>query len=67
MVYAIRFDYPEGKMYAGKAPDGALGWAPTLKTALLFAHTDSALNTIKNGYGEESQKWAKVVEVKESL
>lgn len=63
MVYAIRFDFPEGTSYAGVYKDAA-GWAPTLKTALLFDRADEALTFLKNAYGE-SGKWARVIEIKD--
>jgi hypothetical protein len=60
-TYAIRFDYPEGTLYAGLYK-GALGWAPQLATALLFEDADRAKATLDNGYGA-SAKWGKVVPV----
>ena len=50
-VYAIKFDYPEGNtLYAGMFKD-ALGWAPTLATALFFPSREAAGRTLANGYG----------------
>ena len=61
-TYAIRFDYPEGSVYAGMHK-GALGWAPTLATALLFDDAEKARRLLTAGYGR-SAEWAKVVPVK---
>lgn len=65
MTYAIRFDYPESDqpVYAGKHK-GALGWAPTLATAIMFDDADAAHRTLENGYGTENRKWGRVVQVK---
>lgn len=61
-TYAIRFDYPEGTVYAGMFK-GALGWAPTLATALIFDDAEKARSLMAAGYGG-SADWAKVVPVK---
>lgn len=61
MTYAIRFDFPEGSVYAGMYK-GALGWAPTVATALMFDDADKARRLI-GGYGA-SAEWAKVVPVR---
>lgn len=62
MSYAIRFDFPEGDTpYAG-LHKGALGFAPTLATALLFDDADRARALI-GGYGTLGE-WAKVVPVR---
>lgn len=65
MAYAIRFDYPEGVVYAGKFKDG-LGWAPTLATALTFDTPEAAGRTLANGYGD-SVKYGMIVEVGEEI
>lgn len=60
-TYAIRFDFPEGAVYAGMHK-GGLGFAPTVATACLFDDSDQALNTLTNGYGP-ARKWGRVVTV----
>lgn len=62
MTYAIRFDYPEGTVYAG-LHKGAAGWAPTVATALLFDDADKARAMLTNAYGQ-SAEWGKVVPVR---
>lgn len=61
-TYAIRFDYPEGPVYAGLYK-GGLGWAPTIASALMFDDADKARAMAENGYGA-SAAWAKVVPVR---
>ena len=54
-VYAIRFNYPDGDiLYAGMFK-GALGWAPTLATALFFPSREEAGRTLANGYGNSAE------------
>ena len=49
--YAIRFDFPEGQtLYAGRHK-GALGWAPTLDSALILDNRETARRYLLNGYG----------------
>lgn len=60
-TYAIAFRFPEGGVFAGYYK-GALGWAPTLKTALLFDNAEDAQRIIRNGYGAQEQ-WAYVVPI----
>jgi hypothetical protein len=60
MSYVIEFRYPEGVMYAG-LHKGALGWAPTLKTALVFNTQDEAQQMVNNGYGKAAADYAFVV------
>lgn len=63
-TYAIEFRWPEGvSMYAG-LHKGAFGWAPTLKTALLFEDAEKAQNAIRNAYGDHAAQYAHVVPVK---
>jgi hypothetical protein len=63
VAYAIRFDYPEGTVYAGEYK-GGLGWAPTLRTALLFPDAEVAGRMLANGYGA-SVEFGRIVEVKD--
>ena len=58
--YAIRFDWPEGSLYAG-FHNGAAGWAPTLDTAILCDSEEEAQRWIDNGYGEAGKKYGKVI------
>lgn len=58
--YLIKFDFPEGVMWAGWAGD-ALGWAPTEKTAARFETKEIAENTLANSYGAGSQRYGLVV------
>lgn len=52
MTYAIRFDFPDlGPPYYAGMHKGGLGWAPTLKTALLYDDIDVATRMLTNGYG----------------
>lgn len=62
-VYAIRFDFPDSNdvLYAGMHK-GALGWAPTLATALLFQTREEAGRNLANGYGASTQ-YGTIVEV----
>lgn len=54
-MYAIRFDYPQGDtLYAGMHK-GALGWAPTLLTALTYKDEETAQRVLDNGYGSQSR------------
>jgi hypothetical protein len=62
MTYAIQFDFPEGVRYAGLY-QGALGWAPTLKSAEMYDDPEVALRVLKNGYGSIAE-WGKVIPVK---
>jgi hypothetical protein len=65
MSYAIRFDYPETPnrpIYAGMHK-GALGWAPTLATALLYDDAETATRVLANGYGRETQSFGTIIEV----
>ncbi len=65
-TYAIRFDYPEGDtLYAG-LHKGALGWAPTIKSAQLYSSEDEAERFLKNGYGA-SARYGRVVVVKDAV
>lgn len=65
MKFAICFDFPEmpDPLFAGWLHDGALGFAPTLKTAARFENWDAAERTIANSYGDETGQFASVVEV----
>jgi hypothetical protein len=62
--YAIVFDFAEGigPVFAGLS-DGALGFAPTLATALLYDNEEAAERVLKNGYGKETSAYGAVVEV----
>lgn len=46
----IRFDVDGRTMYAG-AHKGAMGWAPTMETAMRFDSPESAGRHAANGYG----------------
>lgn len=63
-TYAIRFDFPERDepLFAGEHK-GALGWAPTLQTALLFDDADKAAAHLANGYGA-AKIYGRIVSVK---
>lgn len=65
IAYLICFDFPEmpDPLFAGRLADGALGFAPTLKTAARFDDWEAAERTIANGYGGEAGRFASVVEV----
>lgn len=62
MTYAVRFDFPEGAVYAGIA-DGSYGFAPTLATAEMFEDFDTANRTMRNAYGAAIVEYGRVVEV----
>ena len=64
MKYTIVFEYPEARVFAGKHK-GAAGWSPTLDGAWLFDEKDGAERWLENGYGEESKKYGRVIEVPE--
>jgi hypothetical protein len=61
--YAIEFRFPEGVMYAGMYMD-SFGWAPTLKTALLYDKEEDAQRVVNNAYGKAAAEYAFVVPVK---
>jgi hypothetical protein len=63
MTYAIRFDYPESDepLFAG-LHKGALGWAPTLKTAMMFDSVEGA-ERILAGYSATA-RFGRVIQVK---
>jgi hypothetical protein len=61
--YAIEFTYPGGSTdYAG-ARKGALDWAATLQTAIIFETAEEAARVLKNGYGQPLLSIGKVIEV----
>jgi hypothetical protein len=60
VTYAIRFDFPEGKAFAGMYKDAA-GFAPTIATAELFNDADLARRWLENSYGDGTRPWGKVV------
>lgn len=62
MTYAIEFNFPEGTAYAGMYKD-ALGWAPTIASALLYDDEESALRVMENGYGN-MRRYARIVAVR---
>ena len=61
--YTIRFSFPEATepMFAGDH-QGALGWAPTIDTALVWDSPDTAAQFLVNGYGA-SKRWGEIVRV----
>lgn len=60
--FAIKFDYPEGDtLYAGMHK-GALGWAQTIATALIYDNEETARRVLENGYGSQA-KYGRVVAV----
>jgi len=65
--YAVRFDVPgnppEGAFYAGRTPDGALGFAPSLASAEVWATEVIAGNFLANGYGPNMSAVGTVVRV----
>lgn len=61
--YAIQFDFEEGTLYAGRHK-GALGWAPTLLTALICDTEEEAQRWLENGYGAAKQ-YGRVIEVEQ--
>lgn len=62
--FAICFDFPENDdpVFAGFAGD-ALGFAPTLRTAVKFDRETDAERTLQNGYGPSTRPYGVVVEV----
>lgn len=63
-TYAIRFDFPEGKAFAGEYK-GAAGFAPTLHTAWTFNDAEVARRTLANCYGDGTRPWGRVVIVED--
>jgi hypothetical protein len=64
-MFTIKFELPPdlgGVMYAGQHKD-ALGFAPTLESALLWPDRETAERFLANGYGERGRHWGEVVEV----
>lgn len=55
MTWLIEFRFPEGILWAGRAGDGALGWAPTPATALRFDTKEKAGRFLSNGYGDSAR------------
>lgn len=65
MTYAIRFEFPEGgSVFAGDY-QGAAGFAPTLRTAMLFEYEDAADRILTNAYGEQTRKYGRVILVRD--
>jgi hypothetical protein len=66
-TFAIRFDFPEedAPLFAGMYKD-ALGWAPTLRTALTYEDPEAAQRVLTNGYGETAV-WGRVVQIEDSV
>jgi hypothetical protein len=62
-TYVVEFAFPEVTCYAGRCDDGACGIAMHLATADRFTDPEDALRLMKNGYGEEFNKWGRVVEI----
>jgi hypothetical protein len=50
-MYAIRFDFPEGSVLYAGLHKGAMGWAPTLDTAIKLDTEEAAQNHLEHGYG----------------
>ena len=51
MKYVIEFTYEPGVVqYAGLLPDNSLGFAPTLRTAMVL-DKEAAERFLQNGYG----------------
>lgn len=66
--FTIRFDIPvddpeAGVMYAGRTPDGALAFAPTLESAEIWGTEKIAGRFLENGYGPNMRTVGRVVEV----
>lgn len=61
--YTIRFTFPDTDtpMFAGDHK-GALGWAPTIDTALIWDSPDTAAQFLRDGYGV-SKRWGEVVAI----
>ncbi len=59
-AWMIRFDFPEGTMYAGWTKD-ALGYAYLPTSAAEFPTEQIAASTLANSYGEEIRSYGKVV------
>lgn len=63
--YAIQFTIEnDPPFFAGMAPDGAFGWAPTLDTALIYDSREDAERVLANAYGKAHQEIGKVIELK---
>ena len=69
--YTIRFAFPpddgSGVVYAGRTPDGALAFAPTLATAEVWATATVAGNFLANGYGNAYARIGSVVRVEDGV
>lgn len=66
--YAIRFDIEDvvgvrSVFYAGRTPDGGLGFAPSLESAEIWPTEEVAGNFLRNGYGPNMAKVGTIVHV----
>lgn len=59
-TYAIRFNFPEGEVYAG-LHKGAAGYAPTLATAMEFDNYGKAQAMLEHAYGPASRNHGEIV------
>lgn len=64
-TFAIRFDFPDGPLFAGEVGRDGLGFALTIRTALLFDDPDYALRLLENGYGPSTRGYGKVVPIRD--
>ena len=66
MSYTIAFDFPDvdDPVFAGIAK-GALGFAPSLATAVKFTTENAALKTLESGYSDGTRRYGCVVEVEQ--
>ena len=62
--FAICFDFPEGgdPWFAALVKDG-LGLTTDLSSALTWKDEVAAINTLRNGYGDETRRYGVVVEM----
>lgn len=65
VTYAIRFEFPEGPPAFAGDYKGAAGFAPSLRTAILFEDEDAAHRILTNAYGEQTQKYGRVILVRD--
>ena len=64
MGFTIQFDFGDGAppWYAGLFK-GALGFAPTLESALIWSERETAERFLENGYGSAGTTHGRVIEV----
>jgi hypothetical protein len=63
--WVICFDFPDrgGIQFAAPSRNGALGFAPSVATAIRFESAEAAWRTLENGYADTVREFGRVVEM----